>query len=125
MQITIRECRGYVEFAQSGFWAILADHDAREFRIDTTDNMDLHRRVLNLVMDLETKRTTEFWESAELEVEAIWTEAGAISTILEDGTVILVTTVSFSVFLPVNDDFEDQETHWVGAVPLLRKLLAH
>lgn len=129
MQITIIEHKGYVQHspAYGHHLGLLAEHDAREFRVEETDmkTWEMRLRALDVVLTREPVRVAEYYEDAAAAVEELWIETGAVSTVFDDGTILLVTDKSFSIYLPVKDDFEDQATHWVAAIPHLRELMVH
>lgn len=99
--------------------------DAREFRIDTTTGdvaWVLRIAVLDLIIKTEAKRNAEYYENGAETVEEIYLDTGALSTVMENGTVLRIEKGAISIYLPVHDGFEDQETHWVAAVPVIRSM---
>lgn len=106
----------------------LMGQDTREFRVDTTTSdvgFVLRIAMLDLIIKTEAKRCAEYYEDGEASVSEIYMETGRLSTMLENGTGLHIEPDSFSIYLPVHDGFEDKETHWVAAVPVMRKLLVH
>lgn len=100
--------------------------DTREFRVDTTTSdvgFVLRVAMLDLIIKTEAKRCAEYYVDGEASVSEIYMETGRLSTVMEDGTGLHIAPDSFSIYVPVADEFADQETHWVAALPVLRGLL--
>ena len=111
-----------------GLWLnYLSDGHAYEFRISTIGDAGLHRRAMNLVRAQKAVWVSEHFEEEDANeiMDEIFADSGYLRTTLDDGMIVMVTPGFFSVFLPVEDFSDDEETYWVAAVPVLRELIAH
>ncbi|MTH61170.1 hypothetical protein [Paracoccus litorisediminis] len=126
MKIEIIEHRGIVTRINNDV-TVTVEGPHREFRIDLSATVeDWTRRIgaLDRIVKHEAKRNAEFYADGEASVDLLWIEYGFVSTTFENGVTASVDSSFVSLYMPVNDDFEDQETHWVAAAPVLRELLA-